>query len=301
LLAIRHPGDQLPKSIASKLAPTQANMRTLMSHAIEAYHPGVFDLTHKLTVEKHGHTALITINQPPANTWDHDSLIGLKQLIEHLNRDDDIYALVITGQGGKFFSAGADLKLFADGDKARARDMARRFGEAFEALRDFRGVSIAAINGYAMGGGLECALACDIRIAERQAMMALPEASVGLLPCAGGTQNLSWLIGEGWAKRMILCGERIDAETALRIGLVEQVVDSGEARGHALLLAAKVARQSPVAVRTIKPLIQGARERSPNTWLSEERERFVDLFDADDTREGVNAFLEKREPQWRNK
>jgi enoyl-CoA hydratase/carnithine racemase len=301
LLAIRHPGDQLPKSIASKLAPTQANMRTLMSHAIEAYHPGVFDLTHKLTVEKHGHTALITINQPPANTWDHDSLIGLKQLIEHLNRDDDIYALVITGQGGKFFSAGADLKLFADGDKARARDMARRFGEAFEALRDFRGVSIAAINGYAMGGGLECALACDIRIAERQAMMALPEASVGLLPCAGGTQNLSWLIGEGWAKRMILCGERIDAETALRIGLVEQVVDSGEARGHALLLAAKVARQSPVAVRTIKPLIQGARERSPNTWLSEERERFVDLFDANDTREGVNAFLEKREPQWRNK
>ena len=96
-----------------------------MSTAIEAYNPGVFDLTHKLTVEKHGHTALITINQPPANTWDRDSLIGLKQLVEHLNHDDDIYALVITGQGSKFFSAGADLKLFADGDKARAREMAR--------------------------------------------------------------------------------------------------------------------------------------------------------------------------------
>lgn len=272
-----------------------------MSTAIEPYKPGVFDLTHKLTVEKHEHTALITINQPPANTWDRDSLIGLKQLVEHLNHDDDIYALVITGQGGKFFSAGADLKLFADGDKARAREMARRFGEAFEALRDFRGVSIAAINGYAMGGGLECALACDIRIAEQHAQLALPEASVGLLPCAGGTQHLSWLVGEGWAKRMILCGERVNAETALRIGLVEQVVDTGEARGHALLLASKVARQSPVAVRTIKPLIQGARERSPNTWLSEEREHFVDLFDADDTREGVNAFLEKRDPQWRNK
>jgi enoyl-CoA hydratase/carnithine racemase len=272
-----------------------------MTTAIEAYNPGMFDLTHKLTVEKHGHTALITINHPPANTWDRDSLIGLKQVVEHLNRDDDIYALVVTGQGSKFFSAGADLKLFADGDKARAREMARRFGEAFETLRDFRGVSIAAINGYAMGGGLECALACDIRIAERQSQLALPEASVGLLPCAGGTQNLPWLVGEGWAKRMILCGERIDAETALRIGLVEQVVDSGEARGTALLLAAKVARQSPVAVRTIKPLIQGARERGANTWLPEERERFVDLFDADDTREGVNAFLEKRDPQWRNK
>src|SRR5690606_35671167 len=114
-------------------------------HAVETYQSDLVELTHKLTVEKHGHTALITINHPPANTWDRDSLISLKLLIEHLNRDDDIYALVITGEGDKFFSAGADLKLFADGDKARARDMARRFGEAFEALRDFRGVSIAAI------------------------------------------------------------------------------------------------------------------------------------------------------------
>jgi len=272
-----------------------------MSHAIETYRSGLFDLTHKLTVEKHGHTALLTINQPPANTWDRESLIGLRQVLEHLNHDDDIYALVITGQGERFFSAGADLALFADGDKARAHELARLFGEAFEALRDFRGVSIAAINGYAMGGGLECALACDLRIAERHAQMALPEAGVGLLPCAGGTQALAWLVGEGWAKRMILCGERVDGDTALRIGLVEQLVDSGEARGHALLLAARVASQSPVAIRAIKPLIQGARERAPNSWLSAERERFVALFDAEDTREGVNAFLEKRAPQWRNR
>src|SRR6218665_2588865 len=126
-----------------------------MTTAIEPYNPGMFDLTHKLTVEKHGHTALITINHPPANTWDRDSLIGLKQVVEHLNRDDDVYALVVTGQGGKFFSAGADLKLFADGDKARAREMARRFGEAFETLRDFRGVSIAAMKRYVMSVGLE--------------------------------------------------------------------------------------------------------------------------------------------------
>ena len=272
-----------------------------MSNAIEPYKSAPFDLTHKLTVEKHGHTALITINNPPANTWDREGLIGLRLLVEHLDRDDDIYALVITGQGNSFFSAGADLKLFADGDRSRARAMARLFGEAFEALRDFRGVSIAAINGYAMGGGLECALACDIRIVERHAQLALPEAGVGLLPCAGGTQHLPWLVGEGWAKRMILCGERVDADTAVRIGLAEQVVDSGEARGHALLLAARAARQSPVAVRTIKPLIPGARQRGPSSWLAEERERFVDLFDAEDTREGVNAFLEKREPHWRNR
>lgn len=272
-----------------------------MTQALEPYHPGMFDLTHKLTVEKHGHTALITINHPPANTWDRDSLIGLRQLVEHLNRDDDIYALVITGQGEKFFSAGADLKLFASGDQSQAQEMARRFGEAFETLRDFRGVSIAAINGYAMGGGLECALACDIRIAETHSQLALPEATVGLLPCAGGTQALAWLVGEGWAKRMILCGERIDANTALRIGLVEEVVERGTACSHALLLAAKVAGQSPVAVRAIKPLIQGARQRGPSTWLAEERERFVGLFTAVDTLEGVNAFLEKRPPVWRNR
>jgi len=272
-----------------------------MSNALEPYKPGIFDLTHKLTVEKHGHTALITINHPPANTWDRESLIGLKLVIEHLNHDDDIYALVICGQGEKFFSAGADLKLFADGDRLRAREMARRFGEAFETLRDFRGVSIAAINGFALGGGLECALACDIRIAERQAQLGLPEASVGLLPCAGGTQALAWLVGEGWAKRMILCGERLDSETALRIGLIEQIVEPGESRGHALLLASRVARQSPVAVRAIKPLIDSVRSRGPNTLAAAEREAFLGLFEAQDTLEGVNAFLEKREPHWRNR
>ncbi|WP_225932741.1 enoyl-CoA hydratase [Pseudomonas aeruginosa] len=271
-----------------------------MNTAVEPYKASSFDLTHKLTVEKHGHTALITINHPPANTWDRDSLIGLRQLIEHLNARRRYLRPGSDRPGAEVLLRRRRPEHVADGDKARAREMARRFGEAFEALRDFRGVSIAAINGYAMGGGLECALACDIRIAERQAQMALPEAAVGLLPCAGGTQALPWLVGEGWAKRMILCNERVDAETALRIGLVEQVVDSGEARGAALLLAAKVARQSPVAIRTIKPLIQGARERAPNTWLPEERERFVDLFDAQDTREGVNAFLEKRDPKWRN-
>jgi len=115
---------------------------------------------------------------------------GLTQLVADLNADPDVYALVITGGGAKFFSAGADLNVFADGNKDTAFAMAAAFGEAFEALSAFRGVSIAAINGYAMGGGLECALACDIRIAEEHAQMALPEASVGLLPCAGGTQHL---------------------------------------------------------------------------------------------------------------
>ena len=156
----------------------------------------------ELTIE--GHVAILTMSNPPANTWTKDTLVALKDTVNQLNTNKNIYALVLTGEGEKFFSAGADLNVFAGGDKGVAADMSCVFGEAFEALTNFRGVSVAAINGYAMGGGLEVALACDIRIAEEQAQMALPEAKVGLLPCAGGTQNLAWLVGEGWAKRMIL-------------------------------------------------------------------------------------------------
>src|SRR5450830_1127895 len=251
-----------------------------------------------LLLERREHTALVTLDNPPAHTWTLASLRALKELVADLNADPEIYALVITGGGTKFFSAGADLKVFADGNKTMAFDMAAAFGEAFEALSAFRGVSIAAINGYAMGGGLECALACDIRIAESQAQMALPEAAVGLLPCAGGTQLLPWLVGEGWAKRMILCGERINAETALRIGLVEEVVAPGQARQRALELAQQVDRQSPASVAACKTLIQGARHQAPAGILPLEREAFLDLFDGADQQEGVNAFLQKRKPMW---
>ena len=253
-----------------------------------------------LQLEKHGHTAVVTLANPPAHTWTADSLAGLARLVRDLDADRDIVALVITGAGEKFFSAGADLKLFADGDAGVASTMARRFGEAFETLSAFRGVSIAAINGYAMGGGLECALACDLRMAEEHAVMALPEASVGLLPCAGGTQWLAWTAGEAWAKRMILLGERVDAATALRIGLVDEVVARGGALARALAMAEQVARQSPGAVRACKQLIHGARSASPQQALVREREAFVGLFETQDQREGVAAFLGKRAPVWRN-
>lgn len=255
----------------------------------------------KLKVEVRGHTALITIDNPGANTWDTESLPALRELINTLNQDPGIFALVMTGAGDKFFSAGADLKLFADGDPEQARAMASYFGHAFETLADFRGVSIAAVNGFAMGGGLEAALACDIRIAEEGAQMALPEAKVGLLPCAGGTQRLARLVGEGWAKRIILCGERVDAATALRIGLVEEVVAKGESVATAMVLAEKVGAQSPGAVASCKRLIHGARDIEIGSGLALERDLFVDLFSTEDQREGVNAFLEKRKPEWKNR
>lgn len=258
-------------------------------------------MTDLLKLQRIDHTTLLTLNNPPANTWNRENLEGLENLVEKLNSDRDVYALVITGEGGKFFSAGADVNLFAGGDAEVARQMAELFGRAFETLARFRGISIAAINGYAMGGGLECALACDLRIAEEHAVMALPEASIGLLPCGGGTQNLAWLVGEGWAKRIICGGERMTADQALRIGLVEEVVPKGDAKDAALALAAKVAAQSPVSVAKCKQLIQRARSQPLASALAPERDAFVELFGTEDQREGVNAFLQKRKPQWRNR
>ncbi|PID65170.1 MAG: enoyl-CoA hydratase [Gammaproteobacteria bacterium] len=247
----------------------------------------------------YGHIATLTLNNPPAHTWTLDSLRALKQLVADLNDNRAVQALVVHGDGEKFFSAGADLNSFASGDKGEATEMAVAFGEGFEALSAFRGVSIACINGYAMGGGLECAMACDIRIAEDHAVMALPELAVGLLPCAGGTQNLPRLVGEGWAKRMILCGERVDAQKALTIGLVEEVVEKGKGLEAATALAEKVAKQSPDAIASSKKLIQLARiNPSQFNWINE-REDFIKLFGGDNQVEGVNAFLEKRPAQWK--
>jgi enoyl-CoA hydratase/carnithine racemase len=182
---------------------------------------------------------------------------------------------VITGDGPKLFSAGADLNTFADGNRELARTAAARFGAAFEALQNAQPVVIAALNGFAMGGGLECALACDIRIAEQHAVLALPETAVGLLPRGCGTQTLPWLVGEGWAKRMILTGERVDAASALRIGLVEEVVERGAAREAALKMAQRITGLSPQAVSFSKALIHQARHGVPRAAaLALERERF---------------------------
>lgn len=256
--------------------------------------------TDKLKLEIHAHCAVVTINNPSANTWDIESLSALRDLVRSLNGDPKIYSIVLTGEGPKFFSAGADLKMFADGDKANAREVASVFGEALETLSNFRGVSIAAINGYAMGGGLEAALACDILIAEEHAQMALPEATVGLLPCGMGTQSLAQLVGEGWAKRLILCGERIKTDVALRICLIQEICETGQGRARALELAEQVAKQSPTSVRVCKELIHKGRHQARFTALPAEREAFVDLFKTKDQAEGVAAFLEKRKPEWSN-
>ncbi len=253
-----------------------------------------------LMLEKKGHIALLTLNNPPAHTWTPESLLELIEIVEDLNADKENYALVITGSGEKFFSAGADLNRFNHDDKAKSFDFSYAFGKSFETLTNYNGVSIAAINGYAMGGGLEVALACDVRIADAHAQMALPECAVGLLPCGLGSQHLSWLVGEQWAKRMILLGERLKTDKALAIGLISEIVESGTVVEKALELAAKVEGQSPTSVRYCKELIMAARSQPLNSAFSTEREQFVKLWDSQDQKEGVAAFVEKRKPEWKN-
>ena len=254
-----------------------------------------------LKLEKQGHTAVVTMNNPPANTWTPETLNQLKDIVGELNNDAENYSLIIASESEKFFSAGADLNRFNHNDKGLSFEFSAAFGAAFEALAEYNGVSIAAITGYAMGGGLEVALSCDFRVAEEQAQMALPEASVGLLPCGLGSQQLPWLVGEAWAKRLILLGQRVKADKALEIGLVEEVVPTGSALEKALELASMVEKQSPTSVRYCKELIMAARSQPMKSAYAMEREFFVKLWDSEDQKEGVGAFVEKRKPEWKNR
>ena len=251
-----------------------------------------------LQIIQDGPIATVTINRPDyMNALSMDVLKELCSLNGYFKKDLKTRVVIFTGQGDNF-SAGADLKVFHEGGKDAAKEMSNAFSKAFEALSRFRGVSIAAINGFAMGGGLECALACDIRVAEEKAILALPEPKVGLLPCGGGTQILPRLVGEGWAKRIILIGEQIKPDQALKIGLIEEKVEDGKSLETAMSIASSVANQSPSSISQCKALIHKARLSSEP--YKEELKPFVKLFDTKDQKEGVEAFLDKRKPNWQN-
>ena len=257
--------------------------------------------TDKMIARKDGHIGWMIFNNPERrNAVSLAMREAMAQIFEAWQEDREVRVLIMRGAGDKAFCAGADLKERENMTMVEVRQYIQYIRDTFTEMENLPIPVIAAINGFAMGGGLECALACDIRIVETQSKLALPEATVGLLPCGGGTQNLAWLVGEGWAKRMILCGERIDAATAEKIGLAEEVVGTGEALDRALALAENVGRQSPPAVAACKSLIQEARGGNIDAAYAVERTAFVDLFDTKDQAEGVNAFLEKRAPEWVN-
>ncbi|SCK26316.1 enoyl-CoA hydratase [Vogesella sp. LIG4] len=255
-------------------------------------------MSKQIVIEHLGQSAIVTIDNPPANVWTLDSLQQLALAMDALDADEQVRAVVITGAGDKFFSAGADLQQFARGDRQMAGQVADAFALAFNSIRQFRGVTVAAVNGFALGGGLECALACDYIVAERGARLGLPETSVGQLPCAGGTKTLADRVGLPWAKRIILGGETVTAEQALHIGLVEEVVDPGLAKIMAVSMAGKVARQGRLAVLAARQLIEGSQQMPLDRQLLQEKAAFLALMGGTEQQEGVGAFLAKRKPAW---
>ena len=254
-----------------------------------------------LRVETADRVATLTIDRPERrNALNARVRAEVMDALDGLGRDDDVRVVVFTGAGDRAFVAGADVAEF--GARTPAEQRAAMEGpRVFTAVAEFPKPTLAAINGYALGGGCELALACDLRIAARSARLGQPEVNLGLLPGGGGTQRLPRLVGTGRALRLILTGEIIDAEAAERMGLVDEVVDDDALPARTRELATAIARHSPVALARIKQAVRAAAEHPMSRGLEIERELFLEAFASDDGREGVAAFLEKRSPEFRGR
>jgi enoyl-CoA hydratase/carnithine racemase len=254
--------------------------------------------------EIHGNVASITINRPEAmNAIDRAHNAALELAWRRLNGDPQIRAGVLTGAGAAAFSAGADLKDLIPSHHAAVRSGERApwslGGITYEP--HFGKPMIAAINGHALAGGLELALACDIRICTPNATFGLSETKWALIPGAGGTQRLPRAVPLGWAMEMILTGDPIDAETALRIGLVNRILPASQMLDSALRLAATIAKRGPLAVIAARRAILEGQTLGLGAGLIAERDIFFEIMKTDDAREGPAAFTEKREPRFQGR
>ncbi|WNC16569.1 enoyl-CoA hydratase [Brevibacillus brevis] len=241
--------------------------------------------------------AVATIANPPANALGKPVLAELEEWLNKWENDAEIKAIVLTGEG-RFFIAGADIKEFTELASQEAEAMAKRGQALFDRLEKFPKPIIAAINGACLGGGLELAMACHIRLAAQEAKLGLPELNLGLIPGYGGTQRLPRLVGRGKATQMILTSEMIGGEEALRIGLVEAVYPAEQLLDEAKKLAAQIAAKSAVTLKLALSAIQGTVELPLSEGLAYEAKLFGEAFASEDVKEGVGAFLEKRKPQF---
>ncbi|MFN8223656.1 MAG: enoyl-CoA hydratase-related protein [Gaiellales bacterium] len=243
--------------------------------------------------------AVVTIDNPPVNALSSALLAELEVELERLDADDAVRCLVLTGAGERAFVAGADIKEFPplrEGDDGDGP--ARRLHRVGALLDRARTPSLAAIRGFCLGGGLELACACDLRVCADDSRLGQPEIKLGLIPGGGGTQRLPRLIGPGRATYLNLTGEQIDAETAAAWGLVERVVPAGELRETAITLARTIASYSPFALGTLRELARATRDVSLEEGLRAEDDAFLRCLRSDDGAEGVDAFLEKRAPRF---
>jgi enoyl-CoA hydratase len=245
-----------------------------------------------ILVERNEPIGIVTLNRPKELNALNFSLIGeLVDALKELDRDQTIRCIVITGAGEKAFAAGADIKEMSD--KSPIHMMIGGF-EAWEHVRRIRTPLIAAVGGYALGGGCELALHCDIIVASENARFGQPEIQLGIMPGAGGTQRLARTLGKYRTMEMVLTGTQVSAQEMANLGLVNRVVPKGEHLNEAMKLAQTIASQPPVAVRLAKEAVLAAFETSLEEGLALERKNFFLLFATEDMREGMRAFMEKR-------
>jgi enoyl-CoA hydratase len=252
-------------------------------------------------VEKRGRIAIVTINRPDKlNALNIATRNDILDAFEELERDDEVRVVVITGAGEKAFIAGADINEFAGMTAVKQRAVMRG-RRAFDIVEEFRKPVIAMINGFALGGGCELAMACDIRIASSKAKLGQPEIKLGIIPGGGGTQRMTRLIGEGKAMELILTGDMISAEEAERLGLVNYVVSPEALEARTMELANKIAEMSPVAVAMAKQAVKNAARLDLRAGLDAEVDLFALCFSSEDKEEGVRAFIEKRKPDFKGR
>jgi enoyl-CoA hydratase len=253
-----------------------------------------------VTTERHGAIALVTIDNPPMNALSTALLDELEAEVDALDGDDDVRAIVLRGAGERAFVAGADIKEFpalresASGDGGSARGI-QKLGHRMDASRT---PFVAAIRGFCLGGGLELAMCCDVRVCSDDARLGQPEIKLGLIPGGGGTQRLPRLVGAGRAMLLNLTGEFIDAETAYAWGLVEKVVPADDLESAAMEIAGQIAAQSPYAVAVLRELARTTRDLPLEEGLRREADAFARCLRSDDGAEGVAAFIEKRAPSF---
>lgn len=243
----------------------------------------------------------ITIDHPPANTLDSRTLRELERALAAAEDDPGVKAIVITG-AGKFFAAGADIKEFNHlGSKIEARRFAETGQRLMDTIEGFGKPVIAKINGYCLGGGLELAMACHIRIAAESAQLGLPELRLGLIPGYGGTQRLPRLTNREKALELILTGNSINGKEACRIGLVSRAVPLEMLDGEAERLAAGIAEKSSPAVRAVLRAVRLGLEEGMARGLHHEAEAFGERFESEDAKIGIQAFLDKRKPEFKDR
>jgi enoyl-CoA hydratase/carnithine racemase len=248
-------------------------------------------------VEVDDRVATIRIDRPPANALDETVSGELRAAAEACAERDDVGAIVVWG-GERLFAAGADIKRMARMPPEQARPWVAALGDALDVLEAVPKVSIAAVNGFALGGGCELALACDLRYAAEDARLGQPEVRLGLIPGAGGTQRLPRLVGLGRAKDLVLTGRQVDAGEARAIGLVDRVLPAAEVYATAVADARGFARGPREALAAAKRLLDLAGRVDVVEGLAAERDAFVTLFGTEDRIEGTRAFVEKREPRF---